>query len=78
MEGVVEFEVIDGIMKLGMNYLMGLLMLVDFIGFDICFVIMEVLYQGFGDDKYCLFFLFCKMVQVGLFGCKSGEGFYKY
>lgn len=78
MEGVAEPESIDGIMKLGMNHPMGPLTLADFIGLDTCLAIMEVLHQGLGDDKYRPSPLLRKMVQAGLLGRKSGEGFYKY
>lgn len=78
MEGVADKEAIDGIMKLGMNHPMGPLTLADFIGLDTCLAIMEVLHQGLGDDKYRPSPLLRKMVQAGLLGRKSGEGFYKY
>ena len=78
MEGVADREAIDGIMKLGMNHPMGPLTLADFIGLDTCLSIMEVLHRGLGDDKYRPSPLLRKMVQAGLLGRKSGEGFYKY
>ncbi|GGO29067.1 3-hydroxyacyl-CoA dehydrogenase family protein [Deinococcus humi] len=78
MEGVAEPQAIDGIMKLGMNHPMGPLTLADFIGLDTCLSIMEVLHAGLGDDKYRPSPLLRKMVQAGLLGRKSGEGFYKY
>ena len=78
MEGVADREAIDGIMKLGMNHPMGPLTLADFIGLDICLSIMEVLHRGLGDDKYRPSPLLRKMVQAGLLGRKSGEGFYRY
>lgn len=78
MEGVATPEAIDGIMKLGMNHPMGPLTLADFIGLDTCLAIMEVLHEGLGDDKYRPSPLLRKMVQAGLLGRKSGEGFYKY
>ncbi|HET9233895.1 MAG TPA: 3-hydroxyacyl-CoA dehydrogenase NAD-binding domain-containing protein, partial [Candidatus Eisenbacteria bacterium] len=52
MENVAEPEAIDTVMKLGMNHPMGPLALADLIGLDTCLAIMEVLHQGFGDDKY--------------------------
>lgn len=78
MEGVADREAIDGIMKLGMNHPMGPLTLADFIGLDTCLSIMEVLHRGLGDDKYRPSPLLRKMVQAGLLGRKSGEGFYRY
>ena len=78
MEGVAEPEAIDGIMKLGMNHPMGPLTLADFIGLDTCLAIMEVLHRGLGDDKYRPSPLLRKMVQAGLLGRKSGQGFYTY
>ena len=78
MEGVADREAIDGIMKLGMHHPMGPLTLADFIGLDTCLSIMEVLHHGLGDDKYRPSPLLRKMVQAGLLGRKSGEGFYRY
>jgi len=77
-EGVAEPEAIDGIMKLGMNHPIGPLALSDLIGNDTVLHIMNVLHDGFGDDKYAPSQLLVKMVSEGKLGRKSGEGFYKY
>ncbi len=77
-EGVATPEAIDGVMKLGMNHPMGPLTLADFIGLDVCLVILRVLEDGFGDPKYRPCPLLVKMVDAGWLGRKSGRGFYSY
>jgi 3-hydroxybutyryl-CoA dehydrogenase len=77
-EGVAGVEEIDTIMKLGMAHPMGPLQLADFIGLDICYSILKVLYDGFGNSKYVPCPLLTNMVNANYLGIKSGEGFYKY
>jgi 3-hydroxybutyryl-CoA dehydrogenase len=71
-------EEIDTVMKLGMAHPMGPLQLADFIGLDVCYSILNVLYEGFGNPKYAPCPLLANMVTAGYLGVKSGEGFYKY
>ena len=78
MEGVAEPEAIDSIMKLGMGHPMGPLKLADLIGIDVCVYIMNVLYEGFEDEKYKPCPLLVKMVSDNKLGKKTQEGFYKY
>jgi 3-hydroxybutyryl-CoA dehydrogenase len=40
--------------------------------------ILNVLYEGFGNQKYAPCPLLMNMVTAGYLGVKSGEGFYKY
>ena len=77
-EGVAGVEEIDTVMKLGMAHPMGPLQLADFIGLDVCYSILNVLHEGFGNPKYAPCPLLTNMVTAGKFGVKTGEGFYKY
>ena len=77
-EGVAGVEEIDTIMKLGMAHPMGPLQLADFIGLDVCYSILEVLFDGFGNSKYAPCPLLTNMVNGNYLGIKTGEGFYKY
>ena len=78
MKGVAGVEEIDTVMKLGMAHPMGPLQLADFIGLDVCLSILNVLYIGFGNQKYAPCPLLVNMVTAGKLGIKSGEGFYTY
>ncbi|WEK35320.1 MAG: 3-hydroxybutyryl-CoA dehydrogenase [Candidatus Pseudobacter hemicellulosilyticus] len=77
-EGVAGVEEIDTVMKLGMAHPMGPLQLADFIGLDVCYSILNVLHDGFGNPKYAPCPLLTNMVTAGYLGAKTGEGFYKY
>lgn len=77
-EGIGGVEEIDTVMKLGMAHPMGPLQLADFIGLDVCYSILNVLNDGFGNPKYAPCPLLEKMVLAGDLGVKSGRGFYDY
>lgn len=77
-EKVAEKEVIDSIMKIGMNHPMGPLELADLIGLDTCLSILEELEKRFANKKYKPCPLLKKMVKRGLLGKKTRKGFYKY
>lgn len=77
-QGVAGVKEIDGIMKLGMAHPMGPLELADFIGLDVCKAILDVLQDGFGEQKYAACPLLTNMVLAGNLGKKTGEGFYDY
>jgi len=77
-EGIAEPDAIDGIMKLGMNHPIGPLALSDLIGLDTVLHIMNVLHEGFQDDKYAPAQLLKDKVAAGELGRKSGKGFYDY
>src|SRR6478736_1087307 len=77
-EGVAEPEAIDTIAKLGFAHPMGPLALADLIGLDTCVAIMEVLRDGFRNDRYEPCPLLREHVAAGRLGRKSGQGFYSY
>jgi len=77
-EGVAGVEEIDAVMKLGMAHPRGPLQLADFIGLDVCLSILNVLYNGFGNQKYAPCPLLVNMVIAGHTGVKSSIGFYHY
>ena len=78
MEGVASAESIDQIMKLGMGHPLGPLKLADLIGIDVCVSIMNVLFDGFKQEKYRVCPLLDKMMKENKLGIKTKKGFYKY
>ena len=77
-EDVSGVEGIDTVMILGMSHPMGPLHLADFIGLDVCLSILEVMYDGFKDEKYKPCSLLVEMVKNNNLGLKTGQGFYDY
>ncbi len=77
-DGVAGVYEIDTVMKLGMAHPLGPLQLADFIGLDVCLSILNVMYDGFENEKYKPCQLLVNMVSDGKLGVKSGEGFYDY
>lgn len=77
-EGVASKEDIDKTIRLGLNHPMGPLELADFVGLDVTYDVMKVLYDEFGDPRYKPPIVLRNMISAGMLGRKSGEGFYKY
>jgi len=69
---------IDNIFKDCYGHKMGPLETADLIGLDTVVNSLDVLYQSFQDPKFKCCPLLRKMVDAGLLGRKSGQGFYKY
>jgi 3-hydroxybutyryl-CoA dehydrogenase len=57
---------------------MGPLATADLIGLDTILHTLDVLHQSFGDSKYRACPLLRQMVAAGLWGRKSGKGFFDY
>jgi 3-hydroxybutyryl-CoA dehydrogenase len=77
-EGVADPEDIDKAVKLGLNWPMGPLQLLDYVGLDTTLNITEVFMQEFQDGKYRPSPLLKEMVRAGMLGRKSGKGFYEW
>ena len=76
--GVASREDIDAGMRLGANHPMGPLELSDFIGLDTMKLVADVLFDEFKEPLYASPPLLTRMVEAGLLGRKTGEGFYDY
>ncbi|HEX8160664.1 MAG TPA: 3-hydroxyacyl-CoA dehydrogenase NAD-binding domain-containing protein [Pyrinomonadaceae bacterium] len=77
-ERVASAEQVDRIFKTCFGHKMGPLETADLIGLDTILYSIEVLYESFSDSKYRPCPLLRKMVDAGLLGRKSGQGFYTY
>jgi 3-hydroxybutyryl-CoA dehydrogenase len=75
----VSREDIDAAMKLGCRLPMGPLALMDLIGLDTAYEILDTMYRRGGRDRrHAPAPLLKQMVTAGLLGRKSGRGFYTY
>ncbi len=77
-EGVASIVDIDNAMKLGCGYPMGPLTLGDFVGLDTTYYIAEIMFNEFREKRFAAPPLLKRMVMAGLYGRKSGRGFYDY
>lgn len=77
-EHVATAEQIDTIFKKGFGHKMGPLETADLIGLDTVLYSLKVLYEQYEDTKFRACPLLKQMVQAGMFGRKSGKGFYEY
>jgi 3-hydroxybutyryl-CoA dehydrogenase len=69
---------LDTAMRLGAGHPMGPLTLLDFIGVDTVARIAEIMFDEYRDSRYAPPPLLRRMVAAGLYGRKSGRGFYDY
>jgi 3-hydroxybutyryl-CoA dehydrogenase len=77
-EGLASIEDIDTAMKLGCHHPMGPLTLTDFVGLDTTYYIANIMFDEFKEKRFAPPPLLKRMVQAGLYGRKSGRGFYDY
>jgi len=77
-DGVATAQQVDEIFRKCFGHKMGPLETGDLIGLDTILYSIEVLHESYSDSKYRPSPLLKKMVDAGLLGRKSGEGFFKY
>ena len=71
-------EDLDAAMRLGCGYPMGPLALLDLIGLDTAYEILDTMYRQGRDRLHAPSPIIKQMVSAGLRGRKSGRGFYTY
>ncbi|HET9635585.1 MAG TPA: 3-hydroxybutyryl-CoA dehydrogenase [Gemmatimonadaceae bacterium] len=76
--GVGTVEDIDKGMQLGAGYPMGPFVLLDFVGLDTAYKIAEIMFTEYREPRFAPPPLLKRMVLAGMFGKKSGKGFYDY
>ncbi len=76
--GVATVEDIDKAVVAGLSHPMGPLRLSDLIGLDTLKLIADKMYDEFKEPLYGPPPLLQRMVEAGLLGKKSGQGFYTY
>lgn len=76
--GVASVPDIDKGMTLGTGHPMGPLTLLDFVGLDTTYRIAEIMFDEYHEARYAAPPLLKRMVLAGMYGKKSGKGFYDY
>lgn len=76
--GVASIEDMDTGMVLGCGYPMGPFTLCDFVGNDTTLRIAEIMFDEYREQRYAPPPLLRRMVAMGRFGRKAGQGFYDY
>jgi 3-hydroxybutyryl-CoA dehydrogenase len=76
--GVGTVTDIDTAMRLGCGHPMGPLTLLDFVGIDTTVRIAEIMFDEYREARYAAPPLLRRMALAGLYGRKSGKGFYDY
>jgi 3-hydroxybutyryl-CoA dehydrogenase len=76
--GVAEPKDIDSALKLGCNWPMGVIQIMDMAGVDVVYYALEAMYGMTGEERYKPSPLFKQMITQDRLGRKTGKGFYDY
>ncbi len=77
-QGVASVADIDQGMQLGTGHPMGPFSLLDFVGLDTTYKIAEIMFDEYREKRFAPPPLLKRMVISGMYGRKSGKGFYDY
>ena len=77
-EGVASAEDIDKGMRLGTNWPIGPLALIDLIGIDVYVHVCDALCEAFREPRFAPPPTLVRMLKSGRLGRKSGSGFFEY
>src|SRR5512144_1595877 len=71
-------EDIDAAMRFGCGYPMGPLAVLDLIGLDTAYQVLDTMYHGTRDHRHAPAPILKQLVTAGMLGRKTGRGFYTY
>jgi len=75
---IAEPKDIDLALKLGCNWPMGVIQIMDMAGVDVVYYALEAMYGMTGEERYKPSPLFKQMIDQDRLGRKMGKGFYDY
>jgi 3-hydroxybutyryl-CoA dehydrogenase len=76
--GLATKEDIDKGIMLGLNHPMGPLTLLDFVGIETAYFVTEAMFDVMKETRFAAPVLMRQMVKAGMYGRKTGKGFYDY
>ncbi|MDD4860117.1 MAG: 3-hydroxyacyl-CoA dehydrogenase family protein [Dehalococcoidales bacterium] len=77
-KGIATKEDVDKSMTLGLGHPIGPIALADFNGVDVCYLVTKAMYERTGEARFKPSPVLKKLVDAGMLGRKTGQGFYKY
>jgi 3-hydroxybutyryl-CoA dehydrogenase len=78
-EGIADFATIDAAMRELGGFRMGPFELMDFIGLDVNLAVTKSVFEALGfDPRYRPSLTQQRLVEAGMLGRKTGQGFYQY